>query len=30
MPIKDGGLKVGKDTTATMDDFGVARVTNQF
>ena len=30
IPIKDGGLVVGKDTTATMDGMGVARVTNQF
>lgn len=30
IPIKDGGLVVGKDTTATVDDLGVARVTNQF
>lgn len=30
MPIKDGGLALGKDTTATMDDFGVGRVDNKF
>ena len=30
IPIKDGGLVVGKDTTASMDGMGVARVTNQF
>jgi len=30
MPIKDGGLAVGKDTVATIDDVGVARVDNKF
>lgn len=30
IPIKDGGLVVGKDTTAGIDDVGVARITNQF
>ena len=30
MPIKDGELAVGKDTSATLDDVGVAKVTNRF
>jgi hypothetical protein len=30
IPIKDGGLAIGKDTTATMDDFGVGRVDSKF
>lgn len=30
MPIKDGELVVGKDTTATIEDFGVARLNNKF
>ena len=30
IPLKDGGVAIGKDTTATVEDVGVARVTNQF
>jgi hypothetical protein len=30
IPVKDGGLVVGKDTTASVDDVGVARLTGQF
>ena len=30
IPLKEGGLAVGKNTTATIDDIGVGRVTNQF
>lgn len=30
MPIKDGGLAVGKDTTAGIEDLGVASITKQF
>jgi hypothetical protein len=30
MPIKDGGISIGKDTTATVDDFGVGRVDRKF
>ena len=30
LKMKDGGLVIGKDTTATVDEPGVARVTNQF
>jgi len=30
MPIKDGALTIGKNTTATMDDLGVGRVDNKF
>lgn len=30
IPIKKGGVPIGKDTTATMDDFGVAKVVSEF
>ena len=30
MPIKDGELTVGANTTATMDDVGVARIINRY
>ena len=30
IPLKEGGLAVGKNTIATIDDIGVGRVTNQF
>ncbi|MDD5436208.1 MAG: hypothetical protein PHX20_01555 [Candidatus Omnitrophica bacterium] len=29
-PLKEGGLEIGKDTTAGIDDIGVGRVTRQF
>lgn len=30
IPIKDGELVVGKDTTAGIDDIGVGHLTNKF
>ena len=30
MPLKDGELVVAKDTTAGMDDVGVAHISNKF
>lgn len=30
MPIKDGELVVNANTTATLDDIGVARINNKF
>ncbi len=30
VPLKEGGLEIGKDTTAGIDDIGVGRVTKQF
>jgi hypothetical protein len=30
IPLKEGGLEIGKDTTAGIDDIGVGRVTKQF
>ena len=30
LPLKEGGLAIGKDTTAGIDDVGVGRVTSQF
>lgn len=30
MPIKNGQLAIGKDTSATVEDVGVARVNNKF
>ena len=30
LPLKEGGIAIGKDTTAGIDDIGVGRVTSQF
>lgn len=30
LKLKEGGLAIGKDTTASLDEGTVARVTNQF
>ena len=30
IPIKDGGLVVGKDTTASIEDLGVASLNSRF
>jgi len=30
IPIKDGELQVGKDTTATIEDVGAVRINNRF
>ncbi len=30
VPIKDGELAIGKDTTAGVEDVGVAKLTRQF
>ena len=30
IPIRDGGLAIGKDTTACIEDLGVASVNNKF
>ena len=30
IPLKEGGLEIGKDTTAGIDNIGVGRVTKQF
>lgn len=30
IPLKEGGLEIGKDTVAGVDDIGVGRVTRQF
>lgn len=30
LPLKEGGLAVGKNTTVGVDDVGVGRVTSQF
>lgn len=30
LPLKEGGLAIGKDTTAGIDDIGVGRVSRQF
>ena len=30
LPLKEGGLAIGKNTTAGIDDIGVARITNEF
>jgi hypothetical protein len=30
MPIKDGGLVIGKDTTASIEDLGVASLNSRF
>ena len=30
IPLKEGGLAIGKDATAGIDDIGVGRVTSHF
>jgi hypothetical protein len=30
LPVKDGGVEIGKDTTAGIDDFGVGRIDRKF
>lgn len=30
IPIKDGELQVGKNTTATIEDLGAVRINNRF
>lgn len=30
IPLKEGGLALNKDTTASIDEGAIARVTNQF
>ncbi len=30
IPLRDGGLAVGKDTTASIDDLGVASLNSRF
>jgi hypothetical protein len=30
IPIKDGELAIGKDTTASIEDVGAVRVTNRY